>query len=79
MDISDYSPDERRQLSREFVDTLAQRVHSLRGRVIETHAGKKHIDNGLEEGLRSAGAIVRKPLAGLRHGEREQWYIAALH
>ena len=79
MDISDYSPDERRQLSREFVNTLARRVRSLRGKVIEIHAGKKYIDNGLAEGLRGAGATVRKPLAGLRHGEREQWYIAALH
>lgn len=79
VDIADYSPDERRQLSREFVNTLARRVRSLQGKVIEIHAGKKYIDIGLEEGLRSAGAIVRKPLAGLGYGKRLQWYDAALH
>ena len=78
VDISDYSPDERRQLSREFVDTLAQRMRNLRGKVIEIHAGKQYIDNGLEEGLVEAGAIVRKPLTGLRDGEQLQWYNAAL-
>ena len=77
VDIADLSPDERRQLSREFVSALLQRVASVRGKIIEIHAGKHYIDNGLEDGLREAGAIVRKPLERLRHGERLQWYIAA--
>lgn len=75
--ISDYSADERRQLSQEFVDSLLQRVGSVRGKVIEIHAGKKYIDNGLEDGLRQAGAVVRKPLEGLRHGEQLRWYTFA--
>ena len=77
VDITHYSAHERRQLSQEFVDSLLQRVGSVRGKVIEIHAGKKYIDNGLEDGLRQAGAIVRKPLAGLGHGERLRWYINA--
>jgi len=77
VDITHYSAHERRQLSQEFVDSLLQRVGSVRDKVIEIHAGMKYIDNGLEEGLCQAGAIVRKPLEGLRHGERLRWYINA--
>lgn len=77
VDMTDLSPDERRQLSREFVSTLLQRVRSIRGKIIEIHAGKNYIDFGLEDGLQKAGAIVRRPLEGLRHGERLRWYINA--
>ncbi|MCY4438127.1 MAG: hypothetical protein OXE05_12435 [Chloroflexi bacterium] len=77
MDIAYYSAHERRQLSQEFVDALLRRVGNVRGKVIEIHAGKKYIDNGLEDGLRQAGAIVRKPLAGLGHGGRSRWYTSA--
>ena len=77
VDISDLSPHERRQRSQEFVDALLQCVGSVRGKVVEVHAGKHYIENGLEDGLQKAGAIVRKPLNGLRHGERLRWFINA--
>lgn len=77
LDVAEFSPEERRQLSQEFVDALLRRMRSVRGKVIEIHAGKHYIDYGLEEGLHQAGAIVRKPLDGLRHGERLRWYINA--
>ena len=77
VDISNLSPQERRQLSQEFVDALLLRMGNARGKVVEIHAGKHYIENGLEDGLSQAGAIVRKPLSGLRHGERLRWYINA--
>ena len=77
MDISNLSPDERRLLSQQFAQALIQRMGNVRGKVVEIHAGKHYIENGLEDGLRKAGAIVRKPLNGLRHGERLRWYIDA--
>ncbi len=77
VDISNLSPQERRQLSQEFVDALLLRMGNARGKVVEIHAGKHYIENGLEDGLREAGAIVHKPLSGLRHGERLRWYINA--
>ena len=77
VDISDLLPDERRLLSQQFAQALIQRMGNVRGKVVEIHAGKHYIENGLEDGLRKAGAIVRKPLSGLRHGERLRWYINA--
>jgi hypothetical protein len=78
VDITDLSADERRLLSQQFAQALIQRMGSVRGEVVEIHAGKQYIENGLEEGLREAGAAVHKPLDGLRHGERLRWYINAL-
>lgn len=77
VDITDLLPDERRLLSQQFAQALIQRMGNVRGKVVEIHAGKHYIENGLEYGLRKAGAIVHKPLEGLRHGERLQWYINA--
>ena len=77
VDITDLSPDERRLLSQQFAQALIQRMGSVRGKVVEIHAGKHYIENGLEDGLRKAGAVVRKPLDGLRHGERLRWYLDA--
>ena len=77
VDITDLLPDERRLLSQQFAQALIQRMGNVRGKVVEIHAGKHYIENGLEDGLRKAGAIVHKPLEGLRHGERLQWYINA--
>ena len=79
VDVTDFSTEEKRQLSRKFVDSLLHRVRSVQGKVIEIHAGRHYIDYGLEDGLREAGAIVHKPLSGLRHGERLRWYIDASH
>ena len=73
--LPDLSAFERREWSLGVLDALAAEVPTLDGKTIEVHAGKHYVENGLEKGLREAGAVVRRPLAhvvGL--GVQYAWY-----
>ena len=66
---------ERREWSRRVLDDLAAEVGSLRGLSVEIHAGKDYVENGLEDGLRKAGAIVQRPLAHVPGIQSQRaWY-----
>ena len=69
---------ERRDWSRRVLDELRVRFPDLTGDIVECHAGKDYLENGLEDGLRQAGALVRRPLAGMRIGSQLGWYTAQL-
>ena len=65
---------ERRDWSRRVLDELRVQFPDLVGKTVECHAGKDYLDNGLEDGLRQAGAVVRRPLAGMSIGSQLGWY-----
>lgn len=65
----------RREWSQQVLEALIVDIPDLHGKTIEIHAGKPYAENGLEKGLRAAGAVVRRPLAhvvGL--GPQNTWY-----
>ena len=66
--------EERRDWSRNVLDELRARFPTLTGKIVECHAGKDYLENGLEDGLRKAGAVVRRPLAGMGIGVQLRWY-----
>ena len=73
--LPDLSAFERRVWSRGVLDALAAEVPTLDGKTIEIHAGKHYVENGLEKGLREAGAVVRCPLAHVvGMGVQYAWY-----
>ena len=75
LSLADLSAAERRKWSLGVLDDLAAEVPTLDGKTIEIHAGKPYVEFGLENGLREAGAVVRRPLAhivGL--GRQYVWY-----
>lgn len=47
---------------------------SLKGQVLEIHAGKRYVE-GIEALLLVRGASIEVPLKGLRIGEQLQWYL----
>ena len=65
---------ERRDWSRRVLDELHDRFGTLVGTKVECHAGKDYLENGLEAGLQTAGAVVWRPLAGMRIGAQLCWY-----
>ena len=65
---------ERRAWSARVVDALGSKFPSLKGKVIEVHAGKDYVDFGLATGLIKAGAIVSRPLLGIPIGMHLGWY-----
>lgn len=69
---------ERRDWSRRVLDELHIRFGTLVGMSVECHAGKDYLENGLEAGLRTAGAVVWRPLAGIRIGAQLSWYTMKL-
>jgi hypothetical protein len=71
--LSDTTLDYRRAWGERVVAALADELQVLRGMVVEIHAGAAYADP-IRSGLRSAGAIVVEPLAGLSQGRRPQWY-----
>ena len=71
--LKDLKRGERRAWSRRVLDELRVRFPDLAGKTVECHAGKDYLDNGLEDGLRQAGAAVRRPLAGMRIGAQLRW------
>lgn len=68
----------RRDWSQSVLDELRARFPALAGKTVECHAGKDYLENGLEDGLWKAGAVVRRPLAGMRIGAQLSWYGAQL-
>lgn len=65
----------RRAWSDRVLAALSLRFPSLRGKLVEIHAGAAYADHGLEAGLRAAGATVRRPLARITGiGRQQAWY-----
>ena len=60
--LSRMSAARRHKWSQNVLAELVKEIPMLRGRIIEIHAGKEYVEYGLEEGLRKAGADVRRPL-----------------
>ena len=76
LSLADLSAAERRAWSQRLLDDLTGKVSPLRGISIEIHAGKHYIEYGLENGLREAGAIIRRPLAHVVGiGPQCTWYV----
>lgn len=69
---------ERRDWSRRVLEQIDLRIGSVKGKVVEIHAGKAYRDHGLVRGLSERGAVVTAPLADLRQGEQLAWYSASL-
>lgn len=60
------------------VDRLAELAGALQSITVEIHAGRPYLD-AVAGPLKSRGADVVAPLARLRSGQRQQWYIARAH
>lgn len=71
--LADASPGYRAAWGRWVVAKLQQTYGSLRGKVVELHAGSAYTD-AVRDVLREAGAVPLEPLAGLTFGERLAWY-----
>ena len=77
--LANFPAIERRAWSQKVLDDLAAKVSVLQGKAIEIHAGKFYTGYGLEDGLRRAGAIVRRPLAHVAGiGPQCTWYAEHL-
>ncbi|PVG83756.1 hypothetical protein DDE18_05435 [Nocardioides gansuensis] len=63
----------RREWGGRVVEALREALGSIDGLSIEVHAGSAYVD-AIREGLRSGGATVVEPLAGLGLGPRLAWY-----
>ena len=73
--LTDLRAKARRAWSARVLAELKRRTPAMRGKLIEIHAGATYIDHGLEAGLRDAGAVVHRPLAGIAGiGRQEAWY-----
>ena len=71
--LSATSREYRRVWGARVVGTLREALGSLDGLYVEVHAGSAYAD-AIREGLRSEGARVAEPLAGLKLGPRLSWY-----
>lgn len=77
--LTDLRAAERRAWSQRALDKLAAKVPVMRGCTIEIHAGAAYAVFGLEEGLRKAGARVRRPLSHIPGiGAQIKWYAEQL-
>lgn len=72
--LKDLPTHDRRTWSRRVLAQIDQKIGSIRGKVIELHAGKAYRDYGVVQGLVERGAEVSVPLAHLRQGEQLSWY-----
>ena len=73
--MEDLSAKERKRWSCRVLNALTTKVPVLQGKIIEFHAGKKYVENGLEAGLCEAGAVTRRLLAKVRGIENQvTWY-----
>ncbi len=68
-----------REWSKQVFDELMAKESMLKGKVIEIHAGERYVKFGLEERLRDAGALVRRPLAHYTFGFQLKWYKEILN
>ncbi|MGE4553751.1 MAG: DUF6884 domain-containing protein, partial [Desulfovibrionaceae bacterium] len=65
---------ERREWSEGVLRDLERLAGSLKGKIVEVHAGRAYLGNGLEAGLLRRGATVRHPVKGLSMGKQREWY-----
>ncbi len=73
--LAGLSAAERREWSLGVLDDLATQMQTLDGKIIEIHAGKPYVEFGLENGLRDAGAVIRRPLEHVAGpGRQFTWY-----
>ncbi len=73
--LADLPTSKCRAWSQGVLDDLIVKFPSLRGTVIDIHAGKRYVEFGLENGLSDAGAIIRRPLARVVGiGPQCAWY-----
>lgn len=78
--LQDLRAEARRTWSARVLNELKCRVPSMRGKLIEIHAGATYVNYGLEEGLRDARAAVHRPLARIVGvGRQQAWYRERLH
>jgi hypothetical protein len=75
--LSTTSREYRREWGQRVVETLHDALGSIDGRTVEVHAGSAYAD-AIRERLRSRGAEVVEPLAGLALGPRLAWYRSHL-
>ena len=75
--LNDASRAERRVLGAEVLRQLDDELGSCAGLTFEIHAGANYTDFGLVSGLRSRGATVEQPVAGLSMGQQLAFYAAA--
>jgi hypothetical protein len=66
-------PETRARLASQLGDSLERALGSLRGRVVEIHAGEEYVLAFGPE-LRRRGAELSRPLQGLLMGEQLAWY-----
>ena len=64
--LADLPTSKCRAWSQGVLDDLIVKFPSLRGTVIDIHAGRRYVEFGLENGLSDAGAIIRRPLARVK-------------
>ena len=75
LSLADLRATERREWALRVLNDLVTEVPELDGKTVEVHAGKLYAEYGLEEGLREAGAVVRRPLAHVvGQGRQYAWY-----
>ena len=74
--ISQLGRAERDAWARQVADALAERVGSLDGVTVELHAGDEYA-SALRAPLEQAGAVMARPLQGVRLGEQIHWYAQA--
>lgn len=65
----------RREWAGRVVSALREALGSIEGLNVEVHAGSAYVD-AIREGLKSGGATVSEPLAGMALGPRLAWYGA---
>jgi hypothetical protein len=75
--LNDASRAGRRSWAARALQQLDLEFRSYDGLTFEIHAGANYTDYGLMSGLRSRGATVEQPVAGLRMGEQLAFYAGA--
>lgn len=64
-----------RDWGRRVVEHLLRAIGPVEGRRIEVYASDAYV-SAIRQRLKDAGAVVVEPIAGLRMGERLQWYAS---
>ena len=75
--LNNASRAERRLWAAKVLRQLDEELGSCAGLIFEIHAGANYTDFGLVSGLRSRGATIEQPVAGLRMGEQLAFYAGA--
>jgi len=72
--LNDASPAERRAWATRVLRQLDAELGSCTGLTFELHAGANYADFGLVNGLRARGAMIERPVAGLKVGQQLAFY-----